>query len=125
MSEWALIIKVWTNAFETLFEGEGGVSLVRGDTQNGKYKVDLRICLKFQQKCYDIANVELKKDENNAIAAKEDETKTIVEGKTILSSLCPHHNASFLKYQSGHWPVLWYVYCLVNSRKKNYSWIFV
>ncbi|KAI9487113.1 MAG: hypothetical protein EXX96DRAFT_627818 [Benjaminiella poitrasii] len=97
VSEWTLIIKMWANTFEILFEEEDDVSLVWGDTQNEKLKVDLRICLKLHQDYYDIANIEFKKDGDKICTTKEDEAKTIVEGKTILISLCQYYNANINK----------------------------
>ncbi|CEG73464.1 hypothetical protein RMATCC62417_08843 [Rhizopus microsporus] len=92
MSEWSIIIKLWVNIFEILFEEEDGISLVWGDTKNDQFKVDLRICLMLYSDKYDITNIEFKKNGGDIRATKEDAAKVLVEGKTILNSLSQYHN---------------------------------
>ncbi|KAG1049013.1 hypothetical protein G6F43_008637 [Rhizopus delemar] len=87
MSEWSVIIKIWSNVFEVLFEEEEDVRL--GDAQNKKFKVDLRLCITMNSKHYDLANIEFKKDGNSM---KEDEAKVLVEGKTVLNCLSKYHD---------------------------------
>ncbi|KAI8979883.1 hypothetical protein BDB01DRAFT_797874 [Pilobolus umbonatus] len=89
MSELSVIIKIWSNVFEVLFEEESDIRLVWGDTKNEKFKVDLRLCFIMNSKYYDLANIEFKKNSGNQ---KEDEGKVLVEGKTILNSLSKYHN---------------------------------
>lgn len=61
---------------------------------NDKFKVDLRICLSYNNKDYDLFNLELKKDGNISQSITEVEGKVLVEGKTILNSLCEKYNSN-------------------------------
>ncbi|OAD72044.1 hypothetical protein PHYBLDRAFT_68687 [Phycomyces blakesleeanus NRRL 1555(-)] len=71
MSECSLIIKIWSNIFETLFEGSI-VNLIWGDTLNNSFKVDLRLCLSVEGKNYDISNIEFKKQGKEQRLVKTD-----------------------------------------------------
>lgn len=66
MSEYSIIIKLWSFIFETISEEESNIRLLWGKTKNNKFKVDLRICLYQNNKYYDISNVESKKDGNSS-----------------------------------------------------------
>ncbi|KAI7905916.1 uncharacterized protein BX663DRAFT_429035 [Cokeromyces recurvatus] len=60
-----------------------------GDTQNEKFKVNLRLCIIMNSKYYDLANIQFKRNSGNM---KEDESKVLVKGKTILNCLSRYHN---------------------------------
>ncbi|KAI8387547.1 hypothetical protein BD560DRAFT_119291 [Blakeslea trispora] len=93
-SEWTLIIKLWSRIFETLFE-DTVVDLVWGDTKNETFKVDLRLCLEFDKKMYDISNIEFKKNGNEPGQVKKDGAKVLNEGKSILNRLIEEYNLDF------------------------------
>ncbi|KAL0146238.1 hypothetical protein V8B55DRAFT_1559980 [Mucor lusitanicus] len=93
-SEWTLIIKLWSRIFETLFE-DTIINLVWGDTKNDTFKVDLRLCLEFKKKMYDISNIEFKKNGNGPGLIKKDGAKVLNEGKAILNSLIEEYNFDF------------------------------
>jgi hypothetical protein len=81
LSEWSSIIKIWSDLFETVVE------LIWGETLNDTMKVDLRLCLQFENNDYDTANVEFKKNSKNTKLVHEDEVKVLVEGKAIFNKL--------------------------------------
>ncbi|KAI8882905.1 hypothetical protein K501DRAFT_294919 [Backusella circina FSU 941] len=93
-SEWTLIIKLWSRIFETLFE-DTIIDLVWGDTKNDTFKVDLRLCLEFNKKMYDISNIEFKKNGKEPGLIKKNSAKVLNEGKAILNKLIAECNFDF------------------------------
>lgn len=94
LSEWSSIVKIWSDLFEVAFE-ETDVELIWGDTLNDKLKVDLRLCLRYENKDYDIANIEFKKNSKNRNLVVEDEVKVLIEGKSIANKLVNIYNMDF------------------------------
>ncbi|CEP19348.1 hypothetical protein [Parasitella parasitica] len=94
LSEWSSIVKIWSDLFEVAFE-ETNVELIWGDTLNDKLKVDLRLCLRYENKDYDIANIEFKKNSKNRNLVVEDEVKVLIEGKSIANKLVNIYNMDF------------------------------
>lgn len=92
ISEHSIIIKLWSYLFEALFEEESDIELVWGETMNEKFKVDLRICLRFDNKNFDLSNIEFKKDGDSSQSMLKDEGKVLVEGKTIFNNWCKINN---------------------------------
>ncbi|KAG1468509.1 hypothetical protein G6F56_003792 [Rhizopus delemar] len=93
-SEWTLIVKIWSNIFESLFE-DTAIDLVWGDTKNELLKVDLRLCLNYGGKLYDLSNIEFKKNGNEQKLVKADSAKVLIEGKTIMNKLFEIYNVDF------------------------------
>lgn len=76
-----------------------------GDTKNGIFKVDLRLCLEFNKKMYDISNIEFKKNGNEPSLIKRVSAKVLNEGKAILNTLVEECNFDFeeaKKKKKGH-----------------------
>ncbi|KAL0074507.1 hypothetical protein F4703DRAFT_1798956 [Phycomyces blakesleeanus] len=93
MSECSLIIKIWSNIFETLFEGSI-VNLIWGDTLNNSFKVDLRLCLSVEGKNHNISNIEFKKQGKEQRLVKTDACKVLLEAKSILNSIIKRSSLS-------------------------------
>ncbi|RCH79655.1 hypothetical protein CU098_005772 [Rhizopus stolonifer] len=89
-SEWTIIIKIWANVFETLFE-DTMIELIWGDTKNDPFKIDLRLCVVVDKKKHDVSNTEFKKNGNRS-ERKKDTAKLLTEGKQILNELIKLHN---------------------------------
>lgn len=67
----------------------------RGDTKNELLKVDLRLCLNYGGKLYDLSNIEFKKNGNEQKLVKADSAKVLIEGKTIMNKLFEIYNVDF------------------------------
>ncbi|KAI8052567.1 uncharacterized protein B0P05DRAFT_561973 [Gilbertella persicaria] len=89
-SEWTIIIKIWANVFETLFE-DTMIELIWGDTKNDPFKIDLRLCVVVDKKKHDVSNTEFKKNGNRS-ERKKDTAKLLTEGKQILNGFIKLHN---------------------------------
>jgi hypothetical protein len=59
--EWSSIVKIWSDLLEIVFE-ETDIELIWGDTLNNSIKVDLSLCLRFENGVRDIENIEFKKN---------------------------------------------------------------
>jgi hypothetical protein len=76
---------------EIVFE-ETEVELIWGDTLHDIMKVDLRLCLRFEDKVYDMANTEFKKNSKDTNLVLEDSVKVLVEAKAIFNKLAYLYN---------------------------------
>lgn len=78
----------------TAFEG-ADVELIWGDTLNDELEVDLRLCLRYENKNCVLAYIEFKKNSKNASLVVEDGVKVLPEGKSIANKRVSTYNMNF------------------------------